>query len=70
MKYMILLFIALFILLGCTEDSSNTSSKKKLTQRQRDSVLSESKLPGAKAVGKAIEVSDTASARSKRLDSQ
>jgi hypothetical protein len=67
---MILLFIALGILFGCTEDSSDKAPKKKLTQRQRDSVLSESKLPGAKAVGKAIEASDTASARSRRLDSQ
>jgi len=70
MKFWILLFAVLIVLFGCTEDSSDKASKKKLTQRQRDSVLSESKLPGAKTVGKAIEVSDTASARSKRLDSQ
>ncbi len=43
-------------------------SRKKLTQAQRDSVLSETNLPGAKAAGKAIAVSDSASARSDRLN--
>lgn len=65
-----LLLIIIFILFsgGCTEDTSDKTPKKELTQRQRDSVLAESKLPGAKTVGKAISVSDTASARTKRID--
>jgi hypothetical protein len=50
--------------------ATNDSSKKKLTQHERDSILAESDLPGANVVGKAIEVSDSSTARAKRLDEQ
>lgn len=42
--------------------------KSSLTQRQRDSVLAESKLPGAGAVRGALSASDSADARAERLD--
>ena len=64
MRWMLAIFCALFFLFGCTEDSP----KKELTQRQRDSVLSESKLPGARTVKKAIEISDSSKARAGRID--
>jgi len=47
---------------------SDKSPEKTLTKAQRDSVLSESDLPGAGVVGKAIEAADSAAARSDRLD--
>ena len=65
-----LIFISLIIVLivGCSSKSDNGQKKKVLTDRQRDSVLSKSKLPGAKVVGKVIQVSDSAASRAKRLD--
>jgi len=65
-----LLFISLLIVLiaGCSGNSNDHSKKKVLTERQRDSVLSKTKLPGAKVVGKALSVSDSAAVRAKRLD--
>lgn len=70
-KLMILiisLVVAILIVAGCSGDSTEKAPKKDLTQRQRDSLLSESGLPGAGVVGKAISVSDSASARAKRGD--
>ena len=40
-----------------------------MTQRQRDSVLAQSRLPGAQGVGMAIGASDSAKARQAQLDS-
>lgn len=40
-----------------------------LTQRQRDSAIGASSLPGARGVTRALEASDSAAARSSRLDS-
>jgi len=66
-KFFIILLCAIFIA-GCSGGTSNKKPRKKLTKRERDSVLSKSRLPGAKVVGKAISISDTASSRAKRLD--
>lgn len=68
MTLIISLGIAILIVAGCSGDSTEKAPKKDLTQRKRDSLLSESGLPGAGAVGKAISVSDSASARAKRGD--
>jgi hypothetical protein len=40
-----------------------------LTQRQRDSAVDASKLPGAQGVGRAQAVQDSAAARNAQLDS-
>ena len=50
---------------GCSDDDTPDSS---LTRRQRDSVLSESRLPGAQGVKTTLTVADSASARTKRLN--
>lgn len=42
---------------------------KEVTQRQRDSAVAASRLPGAQGVGRAIRVQDSAAARAARLDS-
>ncbi len=68
MRKLLVILLCFALLAGCNGGSSGKSSRKKLTTRQRDSVLSRSKLPGAKVVGKAISVSDTAAARAKRID--
>ena len=63
---MILMVVAALVFSSCGERAPEDSSKE-LTREQKDSVLAESDLPGAKAVGKAITVSDSAAARAERL---
>ena len=58
------------VLLSSCAEKGPESGDKELTRRQRDSVLAETPLPGAKTVGRAIAVSDSAAARAKRLDDQ
>ena len=70
MRWAVILTIPLFILVGCSEKQDKGKSRPRLSERQRDSTLAESKLPGAKAVGKAMTVADSASARAARLDSK
>ena len=61
--------LVLVSITSCTETTTD-SSKKKLTQHEKDSILAETDLPGAGVVGKAIEASDSSAARAKRLDEQ
>lgn len=68
LKIIIVIFISVSIV-ACT-GTTKDSSKKKLSQHERDSILAETDLPGAGVVGRAIEVSDSSTARAKRLDDQ
>lgn len=55
---------------ACTNSDSDPATRRDtLTQRQRDSVLAESKLPGAKAVGAALRAADSIANRARALDS-
>ena len=57
------------VLLGCGGPPSEGELKREpLTQRQQDSVVANSKLPGAGAVGGALNASDAAAARQQALD--
>lgn len=60
--------IILFLVLAgaCTSDSKPAQPA---TQRERDSVLGASKLPGAQGVRGALRVADSAAVRNARLDS-
>ena len=49
--------------------TEETAKKQELTQREKDSVLAGSQIPGAKAVGKALRTADSAAARQARIDS-
>ena len=61
-----LLSVALF---GCAQDDTTQSSTTTTrTQREKDSILAGSQIPGAKAVKKAMTVADSASARQIRID--
>lgn len=60
-------FAALTAFAGC---SKSETAQRELTQRQRDSILGKSVLPGASVVTRALSVSDQASARSASLDAQ
>lgn len=54
-------------IVACTqEDSSQTQSRSTMTERQKDSLIARSPIPGAKAVQKSMNVADSASARSMR----
>ncbi len=48
---------------------SRTAAGDSLTERQRDSILAQSKIPGARAVGKAMRVADSTSAGIRAADS-
>jgi hypothetical protein len=48
--------------------TEETAKKQELTQREKDSVFAGSKIPGAKAVGKALRTSDSVAARQARID--
>ncbi|MFL5402629.1 MAG: hypothetical protein ACJ8BF_07410 [Gemmatimonadales bacterium] len=54
--------------LGCTPKDQD-ASKRPRTERERDSVLGASRLPGARGVRGALGASDSADARNARLDS-
>lgn len=60
-------FAAFTAVAGC---SRTETAHRELTQRQRDSILGKSILPGASVVTRALSVSDQASARSASLDAQ
>jgi len=65
-------FIATALLLAaCTGTPSRKSrtASDSLTERQRDSILAKSKIPGASAVGKAMRVADSTSAGIRAADS-
>jgi hypothetical protein len=48
------------------DDSSETTTRSTMTERQKDSVIARSPIPGAKAVQKSMNVADSASARAQR----
>jgi len=53
---------------GCAGESSGDSTGRTLTQRERDSVLAESPIPGARGVKTVLTVADSANARTDRLN--
>jgi len=52
---------------GCAKDEPD--ARRDLTQREKDSILGASQIPGAKAVKRAMTSADSAAARQTRLDS-
>jgi len=61
---------ALFLVLGCGPKKETEQTGHALSERNRDSTIAVSGLPGGGAVGKALEVADTAAVRSRRLDEE
>ena len=60
--------LVLFGLAACTQqDSTQQNSSSTMTERQKDSVIARSPIPGARAVQKSMNVADSASARVNRL---
>ncbi len=61
---------SLVALLGCAGGGEDTNQldPDTLTRRQKDSILSTLPVPGAGAVGKALDAADAARARAERHD--
>lgn len=58
------------LLVACgSEQSGQSVNRDTLTQRQKDSILANSKIPGAHVVGRAMRAADSTSARVLRADS-
>jgi hypothetical protein len=69
MKSIIVLAAAVLLAAGCGSTQRAENERPELTQRQRDSVLARSGLPGSRTVGMALHQSDRAALRSSDLDS-
>jgi len=54
---------------GGGSQSGQTVNRDTLTQRQKDSILANSKIPGARGVGSAMRAADSTSAGVQRADS-
>ena len=66
-----ILALALLSLAACAGQSSDKQAVNRdtLTERQRDSILAKSRIPGARAVGRAMTAADSTSAGAHRADS-
>jgi hypothetical protein len=62
-RSLFLLLLGLLGLGGCAPEGSRTRT---LTERERDSTIAASPLPGAGTVGRAMEIADSAAARRNR----
>jgi hypothetical protein len=62
--------LALALLAACSGngDGGSGAPGEALTQRQRDSILAQSRLPGARGVGAAMRAADSIAARVQRAD--
>ena len=60
--------IVLAVACGSGKDDQAVN-RDTLTQRQKDSILAHSSIPNARAVGRAMNAADSASARALRADS-
>lgn len=65
----LLLIVAVLVCGSCGGSAGEAGRPDTLTQRQRDSAIGASVLPGAQGVRKALQVADSAAARNARRDS-
>jgi hypothetical protein len=63
------LFGAACMLASCSNAATSPTQRAPLTQRQHDSVIGATRLPGAAGVRGALRVSDSAAAERARIDS-
>jgi len=64
----IILVLATLALGGCAKDETSETTVQR-TQREKDSIVANSQIPGARAVKKSMTVADSAAARQARIDS-
>lgn len=68
MRLTTLLVLALVACSGSDSGSQTSVNRDTLSQRQKDSILAQSKIPGARGVGRAMTVADSVSARVQAAD--
>lgn len=64
-----LVFVALSILVACAEPPKVDKPRSEMTQRERDSTIGASRLPGAGVVKKGMNMADVGAKRAAMLDS-
>lgn len=62
--------LGLVVACGSNSDTKQTVNRDTLTQRQKDSILANSRIPGASGVKRAMTAADSASRRALQADSQ
>ena len=65
----ILWVVPICCMLACGSDNARRTAADSLTERQHDSILANSKIPNARAVGSAMRAADSTSAGIGRADS-
>jgi hypothetical protein len=65
----LLLLTAVALCAAACAKTDTEDGRANLTERQKDSLIARSPIPGAKAVQKSLNVADSAAARQARLDS-
>lgn len=63
------LIIGLVLAAACGRSGSGDASRDTLSERQHDSILAKSSIPGASAVGRALKAADSTNARIHATDS-
>jgi hypothetical protein len=61
--------VGLVLVVACGKAGSGDASRDTLTERQHDSILAKSSIPGASAVGRALKAADSTNARIHGTDS-
>ncbi len=63
--------LVILFLAACSggKPAKSAAGRDSLTERQRDSILAQSRIPGASGVGSAMRAADSASARVRATDS-
>ena len=70
MRRALLAIAAAAVVVSCSKPKETTANDRDtMTRRQKDSVIAQSSLPGAKGVGMALKTSDSLKARQAALDS-
>jgi len=69
MRNSLRLIAPLLIALAACRGGDGSQPRDKMSEREKDSILSESGIPGAKVVGRAMKAADSSAARTSVLDS-
>ena len=67
--FVLALLLASLAACGGEKTDKQAVNRDTLTERQKDSILAKSRIPGARAVGRAMTVADSTSAGIRRADS-
>jgi hypothetical protein len=67
--WMLLACVLAFLTAGCGTHSGEHAPASRLTEAQRDTAIARSQLPGAAAVGRALDVAGREAAHAAQIDS-